>query len=596
MLWWGEGMKANQPKFLGSILLSLILLASSYAQERPSNSGVSKASEPPARPIEAAQILGIWASDVESLPFLETYEFKGNGSCEAKAFFSGVRYYAHDGNSIRTGPLARNQPEQVWSAQLDDKRLTLKLSDDLPACPFHRIEGEGSATDALVGAWATDECGAEDWTPASLRLRVQTSNAVYTFTENRLLYVRSRLEDVKPYTLKENGVLCPVFGAKGSVLRFTSQEGVAGLVANGVSKAFVRVTPGDIAFRQYSPGDPTKENLKLGNEAYASFKSELESNPNDGATIEKIAALLFQMAGTPYDPARFEESKKYYKRQITLLANDPDPYYMIGCIDWVLAFRANAEMRRDYNIEHLSSQVRDSEALPSAVRNQYTSRYALIVNEGISNLEKALTLSPDDRDALAYLNLLYRRKADMAESEAERTGFLKQADDLVAKVNSVKKANITSGRMRRPNPLIAPPPPPPPLPPPGSPMANGGVIGGVIAGIGEAPPPPKPTQTRIRQGGNIAAAMLIKRVQPVYPPLALQTRISGTVQLHAIIGKDGTIQQLEVMSGHPLLLQAALDAVRQWTYRQTLLNGEPVEVDTTIDVIFALNNPPTANQ
>jgi protein TonB len=66
-------------------------------------------------------------------------------------------------------------------------------------------------------------------------------------------------------------------------------------------------------------------------------------------------------------------------------------------------------------------------------------------------------------------------------------------------------------------------------------------------------------------------------------------RISGTVRLHAIIGKDGSVTQLEVINGHPLLVQSALDAVRQWRYRPTLLNSEPVEVDTTIDVIFSLN-------
>jgi protein TonB len=118
----------------------------------------------------------------------------------------------------------------------------------------------------------------------------------------------------------------------------------------------------------------------------------------------------------------------------------------------------------------------------------------------------------------------------------------------------------------------------------------GGVLGGVIGGAGGGPPPPRPTQTRIRQGGAVTAASLINRVQPVYPPLARQTRVSGTVRLHAIISKDGSVQQLEVMSGHPLLVQAALDAVRQWRYRPTLLNGEPVEVDTTIDVIFSLNS------
>jgi len=118
----------------------------------------------------------------------------------------------------------------------------------------------------------------------------------------------------------------------------------------------------------------------------------------------------------------------------------------------------------------------------------------------------------------------------------------------------------------------------------------GGVLGGVIGGMGTAPPPPKPRPTGpVRVGGNVQAARIVNRVQPVYPPLARQTRISGTVRLHAIISKDGTIQQLEVMSGHPLLQQAALDAVRQWSYQPTLLTGEPVEVDTTIDVIFSLN-------
>ena len=117
----------------------------------------------------------------------------------------------------------------------------------------------------------------------------------------------------------------------------------------------------------------------------------------------------------------------------------------------------------------------------------------------------------------------------------------------------------------------------------------GGVIGGVIGGMGGAPPPPKPTASRIRQGGSVQAALLVNKVQPVYPPLARQTRISGTVRLHALISKTGAVESLEVLSGHPLLVRAAMDAVQQWKYKPTLLNGEPVEVDTTIDVIFSLN-------
>ncbi|HSH16804.1 MAG TPA: energy transducer TonB, partial [Verrucomicrobiae bacterium] len=113
-------------------------------------------------------------------------------------------------------------------------------------------------------------------------------------------------------------------------------------------------------------------------------------------------------------------------------------------------------------------------------------------------------------------------------------------------------------------------------------------IGGV-AGSNLPPPPPKETR-RIRVGGNVQQARLINRPNPVYPPLARQARIQGTVRLQAIIAKDGSISQLEVVSGHPLLVQSALDAVRQWRYQPTLLNGEPVEVVTTIDVVFTLSS------
>jgi protein TonB len=120
---------------------------------------------------------------------------------------------------------------------------------------------------------------------------------------------------------------------------------------------------------------------------------------------------------------------------------------------------------------------------------------------------------------------------------------------------------------------------------------SGGVLGGIIGGVAGSnlPPPPKVTPSRIRQGGNVTQAKLINMVKPQYPTLARQARVQGTVRLHAIIAKDGTVMQLEVLPGaHPLLIQAAIDAVRQWRYQPTLLNGEPVEVDTTIDVIFTI--------
>ncbi|HTT66310.1 MAG TPA: energy transducer TonB [Bryobacteraceae bacterium] len=128
--------------------------------------------------------------------------------------------------------------------------------------------------------------------------------------------------------------------------------------------------------------------------------------------------------------------------------------------------------------------------------------------------------------------------------------------------------------------------------------AAGGVIGGIIGSVPTAAPPPPPpppaapkpvTPQRIRVGGNVQAAKLIRQPRPIYPPLAKQARISGHVILNAIIGKDGTIQNLTVASGHPLLVPAAMEAVKQWVYQPTLLNGEPVEVVTQIDVNFTLS-------
>ena len=190
--------------------------------------------------------------------------------------------------------------------------------------------------------------------------------------------------------------------------------------------------------------------------------------------------------------------------------------------------------------------------------------------------------------------------------------------------------------------LTAPPPPPPPPPPPAAappkvqikrvtvedimkaptvipktirqvkdepeppPQAAAGVVGGVPGGVpggsaggvlggiigSNAPPPPPPpkaaTPKRIRVGGQVESAKLIFKPQPEYPPLAKMARIQGTVRLEAIISKDGTIQDLKVIQGHPLLVKAALEAVQRWRYQPTLLNGDPVEVVTEIDVNYTL--------
>jgi tetratricopeptide (TPR) repeat protein len=190
---------------------------------------------------------------------------------------------------------------------------------------------------------------------------------------------------------------------------------------------------------QYIPGAPSEQNRNIGKQAVQEFKDILGTNADNLNAIDGIGSILFQMAGTPYDPKLFEESKTYHQKHIQLKPEDPEPYYWIGVIDWTLAFRANGEMRKDYNEKNIRKQIKDTDPLPATLRADYISKYGSLIDEGIADLQKAITLRPDYDDAMAYLNLLYRRKADTVESSSERADLQKQADDLVDKVKEVKQ-------------------------------------------------------------------------------------------------------------------------------------------------------------
>jgi protein TonB len=120
----------------------------------------------------------------------------------------------------------------------------------------------------------------------------------------------------------------------------------------------------------------------------------------------------------------------------------------------------------------------------------------------------------------------------------------------------------------------------------------GGQMGGVIGGIISSTPvavPKAVNPQRIRASQGVTQGMIIRKIQPAYPPLARQARIQGPVVLQAEIGKDGSIQNLRLISGHPMLAPAAIEAIKQWKYKPYILNGEPVEVETTITFNFTLS-------
>jgi periplasmic protein TonB len=169
----------------------------------------------------------------------------------------------------------------------------------------------------------------------------------------------------------------------------------------------------------------------------------------------------------------------------------------------------------------------------------------------------------------------------------------------------------TDRELQEPNAVAAQPPPPPPPPPPttqaqATPLPRieprpserpgrarveggvpGGVVGGVVGGVSDAPAPPP--SGPIRVGGAIREPMKLHNVTPVYPDIAKQARVQGIVILEVTIGPDGTVGDVKILRGIPLLDQAAIDAVKQWRYTATLLNGVPVPVLMTVTVNFKLS-------
>jgi protein TonB len=123
----------------------------------------------------------------------------------------------------------------------------------------------------------------------------------------------------------------------------------------------------------------------------------------------------------------------------------------------------------------------------------------------------------------------------------------------------------------------------------------GGVLGGILSATNQqplVPPPPKPPAHHgpYRVGGKVQAPRLIREVQPIYPVLAKEARIRGQVVIDSVIDENGDVTQMKVISGSPLLVSAALNALEQWKYQPTLLNGQPIAVDMTVTVTFALGS------
>jgi TonB family protein len=300
------------------------------------------------------------------------------------------------------------------------------------------------------------------------------------------------------------------------------------------------------------PRDPASPRIAAVQTANASAIRLARQQEEQGAIAEAEATLLKARAASPSSKDVILAIAAFYNRQgdfdtsiaaledaAQLSPDDPQGYQIIATYYWEKAYK-------------------DHRLLPA---EQYT--YTM---QGIAATDRALALKPDYMEALTYKNLLLRMRANLETDAALKQQLIAEADALRARAMELNKSRMAITGANQGTMLGPVPPPPPPPPPPSS-------------YDGMAP---------LRVGGNIKVPTKIKDVRPEYPDAARAAGIQGVVIMEAVIDPAGKVASARVLRSIPDLDQAAVDAVRQWEFAPTLLNGAPVPVIMTVTVNFSL--------
>jgi len=259
--------------------------------------------------------------------------------------------------------------------------------------------------------------------------------------------------------------------------------------------------------RQFMPGNESQQNQEWATQAIASFEHVLTKEPDNLPALNGLASIY-------QDTNQLQKARELYLKETQLDSQNPTSFYAVGSVDWLIL------------------QLKPSP--PAEEQSQ-------LIQEGLQNLSRALTLNPDYEDAMAYTNLLLREQAKRTTDPTEKKRLEALADAWFDKTLDTRKRNSL----------------------PASP------------GLQRLP------YTRV-QGS------LISKPPLAYPPEARAARVQGVVLVEARIDENGNVAQARVLSGHELLTAATLENVKQWIFRPYLVNGKPHEIVTTITVNFAL--------
>ena len=185
--------------------------------------------------------------------------------------------------------------------------------------------------------------------------------------------------------------------------------------------------------QQYVPGDESEANVGLATQAIAAFKAVLTASPTDQQRYQSVVSI----ASLSFNMKRWDDAREHYMKAIELKPDDAHNYFLMAVIDWTLSYPPRVKMREDM---HLTESEMISDATACASLRAQSQHY---VDDGIQSLEKALQLQPDDDDAMAYMNLLYRERAEYECDQPDaRKADLKAADEWVDKTIAVKKAKV----------------------------------------------------------------------------------------------------------------------------------------------------------
>jgi tetratricopeptide (TPR) repeat protein len=184
----------------------------------------------------------------------------------------------------------------------------------------------------------------------------------------------------------------------------------------------------------YVPGGESPENIKGGKQAIEAFEDVLKMDANNLTAIASIAQIYYNMRD-------FDKAKEFQRRRLQVDPDNPEPYYWIGVIDWAICYPRRMQVRKDLNLTMSKDPARPDvlPSLPEKARAQLEEDNGKLVEEAMQALTKAIDLKPNDADAMAYLNLMYRERADFQKEAEAREADLKMAEEWVEKALDIKK-------------------------------------------------------------------------------------------------------------------------------------------------------------